>query len=234
MAFVLHEFSDNNSLLQVLTARICDRLRLGIREGGHASMAVSGGNTPEALYRMLSQCSLPWDKIAVSLVDERWVDEDHPDSNARMVRATLIQHKAMFANLVTLKTAHMDAAVAAAELNKLHGGGILPLDLLLLGMGKDGHTASWFPESAGLSLALDANSNLLYSALWPKQSAYARISLTRSAAMAARCRFLYLTGRDKREVLEQAMQPGSEEDLPVRALLHDSSIISEIYYAPDS
>jgi 6-phosphogluconolactonase len=233
MTFIVHEFSDNVQLVEVLGARICEILNAGIQRSGRASMAVSGGSTPADLYRALALQALHWDRVTISLVDERWVDAEHPDSNARMVNETLLQNRGRQAQLIAMKTCHEDAEQAVPQLHVLLRDTILPLDLVILGMGLDGHTASWLPGAAGLGSALDENNQVLVCALHPEHGKYARMSLTRNAVIGARHRFLYIRGTDKRTVLNQALLPGSTHALPVRAVLHDSLHSTEVFYAPD-
>lgn len=233
MAWTLHEFNNDNSLIEALTARISDVLIQAIQNTNTASMALSGGSTPKALYQHLALQKLPWRQVTVSLVDERWVEEDHPDSNALMIQESLLQHQAEAACFIGMKLAETDARAAEKVLDLLLRDHILPLDLVLLGMGNDGHTASFFPHADGLSRALALDNDTLCCALQPVGASYARMSLRLRTLLNAQQRILYIRGAAKREVLEQAFQPGDINELPVRAVLHNSKTVTEIYYAPD-
>jgi 6-phosphogluconolactonase len=233
MSWTLQEFNNNETLVKALTGRICNILIDAVARTHSASIALSGGNTPRALYQHLAMQILPWRQVTVSLVDERWVSEDHPDSNARMIQETLLQHHAESACFIGMKLPEAEAIAAEKVLDLLLKDHILPLDLVLLGMGSDGHTASFFPNADGLSKALALDNEALCCALQPFGAPYARMSLTLSTLMKASHRILYITGISKREVLEQAFQPGDIHELPVRAVLHHSQILTEIYYAPD-
>lgn len=233
MTWTLQEFKNNHTLVEALTGRICDVLLEAVTRTNTASIALSGGSTPRALYQHLALQALPWRQVTVSLVDERWVDEDHPDSNARMIQETLLQHHAETACFIGMKLPEAEATAAEKVLHLLLKDHILPLDLVLLGMGGDGHTASFFPNAAGLSKALAPDNDTLCCALQPPGADYARMSLTLNTLLGARQRILYITGAKKREVLEQAFQPGDINELPVRAILHNSQTLTEIYYAPD-
>ncbi|WP_339858063.1 6-phosphogluconolactonase [Pseudohongiella acticola] len=234
----LHEYKNQSALLNNLTVRISDLLCKQIQQGGKASIALSGGSTPKTLYQQLSGQSLPWQSVMVSLVDERWVAEVNASSNARFIKNTLIQNQAARATFIGMKTSHRDAFAAAESLSNILERHTLPLDLVLLGMGLDGHTASLFPDAKGLTEALSDTCRPVCCAIQPQPSAddanpTARMTLSLNTILSASVRILYISGAAKRDVLEQAFIPGSVTDMPVRAVLHDSQTMTEIYYAPD-
>lgn len=234
----LHEFRDNNTLLSTLTTKLTATLNGLVETRGKASIAVSGGSTPGPLYTQLSQQELPWSAIKVSLVDERWVDEVHPDSNARLVKHTLLQHHAQRATFVGMKTSANTPESAAETLHGILARHVMPLDLVILGMGQDGHTASFLPRGKGLERALSADCPTLCTAVTPTKESraspsHARMTLSLNTLLGAGQRILYVTGADKRKVLEDAFSPGPVENLPVRAVLHDSQSLIEVYYAPN-
>lgn len=234
----LHEYNNQRALLDDLTLRLSQSINTRINDAGKASIALSGGSTPQALYRELSQQDLAWQSVTVSLVDERWVDDIHTDSNARFIRNTLIRDRAGRASFVGMKTSHNDAFAAADSLSRILARHILPLDLVLLGMGLDGHTASLFPDAIGLAPALSADCRQLCCAIQPLPTVQdtapvARMTLSLNTILSAQQRVLFLRGDAKRQVLEQAFSNGPVTDMPVRAVLHDSQTLTEIYYAPD-
>lgn len=234
----MHEYKNSSAVLEALTAKLGQCLSNCVATRGRASVALSGGSTPQSLYQQLSHQALPWQSVTVSLVDERWVDEVHPQSNARLVKNSLIQNEARRAHFVGMKTSHADAFVAADSLSRILGRETLPLDLVLLGMGLDGHTASFFPHAQGLEMALADDCRQVCCAIQPQpddnQAApLARMTLSLNTILAAHQRILYIRGEAKRQVLEQAFTPGSYADMPVRAVLHNNPILTEIYYAPD-
>ncbi len=234
----MHEYENQAALTQALTAKLGQCIRDCVAERGKASIALSGGSTPQTLYQQLSHQALPWQSVTVSLVDERWVDEVHPQSNARMIKNSLIQNEARRARFISMKTSHADAFAAASSLGSILARQTLPLDLVLLGMGLDGHTASFFPHAQGLEVALSDQCRQVCCAIQPlpgddEPAPLARMTLSLNTILSAHKRILYIRGETKRQVLEQALASGPFADMPVRAVLHNKPTLTEVYYAPD-
>lgn len=232
MAVIQKVFESPAALVDNLSKLTSERLASAIAERGSASMAVSGGTTPALLFIALSLIDLPWSQVVVSLVDERWVDESHPDSNAALVRRTLLQNYASTARLVTMKTQQPDAFVAQKKVNHLLEHSVLPLDIVLLGMGNDGHTASLFPDAQGLPEALELNDDAVCRGIKVSGMPYTRMTLTLKTILSARYRTLLIQGDSKHRTLIQALQPGPVYDMPVRAVLKASLVDTEVYYSP--
>lgn len=235
----LHEFRDNHTLLSTLTTQLAATLNELVDSRGKASIALSGGSTPGPLYTRMSQQELRWSAIKVSLVDERWVDEVHPDSNARLVKQTLLQHRAQKTTFIGMKTSANTPESAVQTLHGILARHVMPLDLVILGMGQDGHTASFLPHGKGLDRALSADCATMCAAVTPSAESrasppHARMTLSLNTILGAGHRILYVTGVNKRKVLEEAFSPGPVDSLPVRGVLHDNQSLTEVYYAPDS
>ena len=209
---------------EAVAAHVADlveaQLSCGITANGVGEVAVSGGSTPEALYENLAARAIPWDDVRLTLVDERWVDNDHPRSNEAFVRSAFAQAKG--ATIMGLyngaETAQDGVAYIAVALDARRK----PFDAVILGMGDDGHTASWFPNADGLNTALETNE--LVCAVSARKSAITgdeveRMTLTLAAIMDARLIVLLISGASKRATFETALQPGAVEDMPVRAIL---------------
>src|ERR1700755_2159951 len=154
-----HEFADRLTLGDELAKDIASKLAAAVKDRGKASLAVSGGSTPKLMFAVLAEQEIDWSKVTVTLVDERWVDTDSDRSNARMVAEHLFHHESHTASFVPLfDRAHKDNVDNAldnvgARIDALG----LPFDAVLLGMGSDGHTASFFPGGDNLAAAIDPN-----------------------------------------------------------------------------
>ncbi|MEP6826734.1 MAG: 6-phosphogluconolactonase, partial [Aestuariivirga sp.] len=138
-----HVFADADQLARNLAQNVAASLRQALAATEHATLAVSGGTTPQNFFDALSRQKLDWPRVTVTLVDERQVDETSARSNAKLVKAALVQNEAAVANFVPLYQ-----NPAASELPNF--------DVVVLGMGNDGHTASFFPAGDTLALALSA------------------------------------------------------------------------------
>jgi 6-phosphogluconolactonase len=154
----LKVLSDVNALVDYAQTLICEACQAAIAERGQFTIALAGGSTPKPLYEKLSAQDLPWDKIHVFWGDERYVSPDHPDSNEGMARRAWLDRVAFPAqNLHPMPTQAPDPADAAqqyeAHLRQFFGTEEIPtFDLILLGLGDDGHTASLFPHTAVLNV----------------------------------------------------------------------------------
>jgi len=215
----IHSFPTRDKLTAELTVVITDLLREGIVQNGRASLAVSGGSTPVQLFKSLSTIDLPWEKVAITLVDERWVSPDDPDSNENLVRTHLLQNKAVVALFAGMKNSARTASEGETEsdkqLQKIHR----PFDVLLLGMGNDGHTASLFPGAAKLPLATDINSGKTCVGIAPVTAPHERMTLTLPVILESKQIILHITGQNKKDVLEQAFGEGLMEEMPIRFIL---------------
>jgi len=225
-------FSGRDALEDYLCGKLVELLRSGIETRGQAALAVSGGRTPTALFQRLSTQSLDWQKVTIVLVDERWVDADHEASNERLVRQNLLQHEAAKARFISLKNAAYSAVDGSAALQEQLQSLPSPMDAVILGMGEDGHTASFFPGAETLSQALDLDSGLDCQAVTPIDAPHERMTLTLPRLLNSRQIFLHLCGDSKLPVLDLAMAAGATEDMPVRAVLRQTDVPVDICWAP--
>ena len=228
-AIDIHAFPSQAELAPALAAAVARDLRGAIGSRGRAVLAVSGGSTPVPFFIELRQARLDWSQVTITLVDERWVDVDHPDSNAALVQRHLMQGAAASAHFQPLWNAAGTAGQGCPATEVLLAQ-LCPLDVAVLGMGADGHTASWFPGATNLAQALDMGSHRSCVALQPPQGGHERISLSLQAVFSAGRRYLHFTGSEKWATFERALMPGPVADLPVRALLQDPRA-PQIFYA---
>ena len=194
-----------------------------VRERGRFVWGLSGGSTPEALYRKLAEApystGMPWRATFVFWGDERWVPTDHPDSNQRMATEALLAHgPAARANVIPVSTENTtpDDSAAAVEdaLCRVSGDAPVRPDLLLLGLGPDGHTASLFPGTS----ALDERELLFAANRVPQMDAW-RITATLPLINASRHVVFLVQGPDKAEALRLALHPSDGEPLLPAALV---------------
>lgn len=207
---------------QAMAAHIAGLLNEAIAARGQASLAVSGGRSPVALFEALRTQVLDWTRVHIVLVDERVVPHDHADSNTTLVQRHLLQGPAAAARWTPFfeapppdgSPAALDALVqtASERLAALHW----PLDVAVLGMGEDAHTASLFAGAAGYQHAITTLERLVW--VVPANAAHARISLSLQALLAARERVLPLSGTAKLAVYRRAVQH-ADPALPISLVL---------------
>ncbi|MES3006499.1 MAG: 6-phosphogluconolactonase [Pseudomonadota bacterium] len=231
MSWTLRPFEDNQQLVLELAANMAATLAGAISVRGRAALAVSGGGTPRTLFDALSVIDIPWSQVVITLVDERWVDDNDPASNALLVRRHLLRSHAANASFIGLRSAERDPALAVPGVDKQLREQVLPLDIAVLGMGEDGHTASFFKDAEGLDMALAPDTITTCCSVRPPRAPHARMTLTLNTLLASRRLLLHFVGASKLAVLQEAMQPGLVNALPVRAVLHQEQRPLEIYYA---
>jgi len=229
---VTKEFQDRERLVVELAGRIAVLLAAGVKYRGQASLAVSGGSTPVALFECLSGMDIPWKDVVITLVDERWVVPTEHDSNERLVRNHLLQNKATAASFIGMKNTAPTAGAGEAECEQGLQKVPLPFDVLILGMGGDGHTASLFPGADKLAAATNMDSGRSCMGLAPLTAPHDRMSLTLPAILDSRQVFLHIVGQDKKIVLEEANTNGPAVDMPIRFILRQQTTPLSIYWAP--
>lgn len=231
--FDLQRFDGWDALVDAAVGVIAAALTNAVLERGRATAALSGGSTPGDIYRLLARQALPWRRITATLTDERWVDASSPDSNARLLRETLLQNKAARAALLPLKPGDAgtpeDAAAETARALAPH----LPLDAVLLGMGADGHVASLFPGSPALAAgsAPDAASCIAVPAGRPAPP-QPRLSLSLPVLLEARRLLLVIRGPEKLDLLQEAASTEESGVLPVSMLLRQAPTPVRVLWAP--
>jgi 6-phosphogluconolactonase len=217
----LQEYPDRDFLFLKLADIVAGQLGDFVRREGRASFCVPGGTTPGPIFDVLSGVDLGWENVAVFLNDERWVAEDSPRSNTRLLRERLLIGKAAQATLVPLYA----PAGQPEEVMEALADGIrphLPISVLLLGMGADMHTASLFPGADRLAEALAADAPLLLP-MRAEAAGEPRITLTAPVLRGAMNIHLLITGADKRAAVERAAHL-SPADAPVRIILDQATV----------
>jgi 6-phosphogluconolactonase len=226
------QFADYPALNAALALDITHALGAALGGGGRASLVVPGGRTPVGLFEQLSQAPIGWQRVCVTLTDERWVDAASADSNEQLVRAHLLRGVAAAATLTGLKNPAPDAHAGVAASWSGIAGLPRPFDFVVLGMGDDGHFASLFPRSAGLARALDPDAPPGCVAMRAPVAPEDRLSLNLPALLDARRIGLLIVGEGKRAVLARAREDGAAEEMPVRALLRQTRVPVTVYWSP--
>jgi 6-phosphogluconolactonase len=213
------EFANGEELARGLAEWTAERLRAAIASRGVALLIVSGGKSPARFFDLLSDLSLDWARVSVTLADERRVADDSPRSNARLVRERLLRNRAEAASFTPLADVRLpedqELAAASARIANLP----LPADVVVLGMGEDGHTASWFPGADGLAEAMDPGARQLVAPIRAPNAGEPRLTLTGHIIIRARAIALEIEGEAKLATFAAALEPGPEEAMPIRAVL---------------
>lgn len=221
----MQTFSSRAALAEALAQATAQALVDSLKAQEKAMLAVSGGSTPTLFFEMLSRADLDWSRVVLTLVDERWVPEDSPRSNAALVRRHLLVNHAARAQFIPLYNGAETPALGVAALEATLKAQPLPLAAVVLGMGEDGHTASFFPGGDHLISALNPNSERLLETMTAQGAGEPRITLTLPVLIRAGFLALHIEGERKREVLVRAQEQGAEEEMPVRAILQNSPTI---------
>ena len=223
-----YNFPDTTALDNALAERICIQLSAAIEARGQATLVLSGGSTPKGLFAQLSCASLAWEQVTILLADERWVASTHIDSNERLVRETLLTRSAASASFLSLVAHYPDSDInlvaantALAKLGKF--------DVVLLGMGTDGHTASLFPCAAELNDGLTTTTDALM--VTPTTAPHQRVSLSKQRLSNTAMGIVHIVGEDKREVLTAARASGDKQHYPILNFVAETSEF-DVWWAP--
>lgn len=229
-----HIFNDKAALVAGLGELVEDCLKTALDQRGQASMALSGGGTPMPLYAALANASLDWARVWAVPTDERWVSASHAANNLGQIAEHMASSDIGLVGLVPDEPAGMpDPVPARSALAALPGS----FDVVIVGMGGDGHFASLFPRSPALVAGLDPDGQ--ESALvvtpdpLPPEAPFERISLTLSKLLATRYLVLLITGEEKREVFERAARSDADaNELPIAALIRAAGSRLNVFWSP--
>lgn len=225
-------FSTKDKLAAALAEAVAENLSQGIERRGAGTLAVSGGSTPMRFFTALAaREDVDWAKVTVTLVDERWVDDGSDRSNARLVKAHLLQGPAAAARFVPLYSGGDAPTLERIEqTNAALADLSTPFDAVILGMGTDGHTASFFPGGDALDNALTLDGPAL--AIRAPGAGEPRVTLTLPRLLDTQALYLHIEGEDKAVVLDKALETGPVETMPVRAVLSQSQTPVSLYWCP--
>ena len=233
IAIAERRFADDETLAQALALDVANGLRAGIQTRGEALIALSGGTTPRRFLELLGQQSLDWTRTTVTLADERWVPPSDPRSNERLLRETLLRGDAAAAHFVPLYVSAPSAqdghATIAANVAKLH----FPFDVVMLGMGTDGHCASLFADGDRIDEALQTDSPARVLPMRAPSAGEPRMTLTLAALVDTRAMYLHIEGEEKDRIFEriQAQDPAFAH-APVLRVLQHSPVLPKLFRCP--
>lgn len=182
-------------------------LHTRLQEQERVTLFVSGGQSPTAIFEHLATFNLPWSRVDLHLVDERWAPDQPEEHNETLVRTHLLQGKAASAHFHSLRL-DADFQRNLQRCNEAVASIARP-DVVLLGMGLDGHTASLFPDAPDYAAALTAHDR--YVAVHPQQAPHPRISMSLPWIQSARQLVLFIPGKEKRELFNRIIKQGQPE-----------------------
>lgn len=231
IAMSFTETATRDEAFALLAMRMRDCVSDGLKTQNTVRVLLSGGSTPAPAYALFAQSPLDWKRVLIGLVDERWVDEDCAASNGAMIRKNLLVDDAASAQFFPIKNHSPTAYEGLAPLNEAYEVFSLT-DIVVLGMGPDGHTASWFPGSDGLEAAMNPEANSVLAAINAEGCPVAgdhteRVTVTFPVILNARHVFLLITGSEKRQVLDDAGQ-----NLPIHRVLQARQENIEVIWSP--
>lgn len=212
-------FPDGAALAPAFAEWTAILLQQGVDERGEALLVVSGGTTPRRYFAALAQRAIDWARVTITLADDRRVPDDSPRSNARLLRETLLRDHAAAARFAPLVDTRLSPDKELAAANARIANLPMPADLVVLGMGDDGHTASWFPAGDNLAEAINPATRDLVLPMRAPGAPEPRLTLTARVILRARALALHIEGADKSATLLQALAKGATEDMPIRAAL---------------
>ena len=229
-----HEFASKEELAQALSDHIAQLLDLDFSTGSFASIALSGGSTPKRVLELLGEkMGANREMTYFALVDERFVPASDARSNERMIRHQLGLNDHPASEFLSLfaEDATADEAAHLAH-QKLLDDEELPFDVVTLGMGTDGHTASFFPGGDNLASATNPKIENLFLPMLAPGAEEPRITMTLQPIVTAKNLILHIEGAEKRAVYERALQDGDADELPIRHILRHPSVKLQVYWAP--
>jgi 6-phosphogluconolactonase len=234
-----HTFSESSAMMEALRSALCLQLQQNLQHNEQVSLFLSGGSTPVPLYQALAETSLPWQRVKLALVDERFVPVTDESSNEKLLRENLLRKQAAVASFTGMSVASFngqsDLSAMVRACNENYARLPHPYSAAVLGMGTDGHTASLFPHADGLEQAFIAQCHC--AAIHARRSLITgtvteRISMTPWALLQCQRLFLVFTGNEKKTVYERAKITPDQHSLPIAFFLQQQKIPVEVFWCP--
>lgn len=237
-----HQAASADELASTLAQSLAEQIARSIEQKGSAVLALSGGSTPKPLFKALGKLPIDWSKVLITLVDERWVDSSHELSNEAFMQRYLLGDLTSEAQFISLYQAaesaqHSLKAVLTDYCLQTNSSIDAPreFDVVVLGMGGDGHTASFFPDADNIAAMLNPMaSDYLFSCESPSTQVE-RITWSLPMLLSTSLLALHITGKDKKAVFERALENGDSLEqisrLPIRSVLFQDQTPFTVYYA---
>jgi 6-phosphogluconolactonase len=236
MTMAWHEYDhpDGTALAEHLATMLCAAMESAIESEGGVVVALAGGRTPFPAYRRLATMPLDWSRVVLLPTDERCVPHDHPACNVRELREAFADAPGV--RIESLTVADGDPEASEAHARAVLAGFRRPLDVVVLGMGLDAHTASLFPGASQLPAATNADDTLGAYRIdpdpLPAEAPFPRITLSLRRLLDARELHLALSGEAKRHVLRHAQTVGRDPNLPITEVLHAPRVTVDVHWSP--
>jgi len=225
-----HIFQTRDELAQAFAATVAETLQQAVARKGSGFVAVSGGTTPANFFRVLSTKQIDWKNVVVTLIDERFVPETSERSNAAFAHRTLLQNRAAETRFVPLYHPAATIEEGAERASQVLKDLPWPLDVAILGMGGDGHTASFFPDATTLDTLLAPSETGFVLPVHATSAGEPRLTLPLARIEAAQRIAVHIEGTEKKTVLEAALEPTANR--PISAVFRQGRKPVEIFWAP--
>jgi 6-phosphogluconolactonase len=217
---LITENADAEKLSIQLGIFVCEKLTEAIKHKNQASLVVSGGSTPKFLFQYLSNQDIPWDKVTITLADERCVAVNNSANNGKMIQGTLLQGFASRAKFLSLYDEPVSDSVAIKNAISKISAIDLPYDVVILGMGDDGHTASIFPQAINIKEALDINNEAICMLVDPVTTTPLRITQTRKQLLTTNNLILHFFSDTKRIMFNKLLNENASTQFPISYFIH--------------
>ena len=233
-----HQGPDAQSIAEHLAGELSALMTNAIMQKGSAVLVLSGGSTPKPLFEELAKHDVDWSKVIITLVDERWVDESHELSNAAFMKTYLLNKlpdavkfvplyqaaDSVDASLPSVLDDYLKATASTAEAPR-------EFDIVILGMGGDGHTASFFPDADNVADLVDIDSENALLTCHSPSTQVERVTWSLPILLNTDFLALHFTGESKKAVFETACEDGAKTELPIRSAIFQDRVVLNVYYA---
>ncbi|MFT6406708.1 MAG: 6-phosphogluconolactonase [Arenicella sp.] len=236
--YTFHQGADAQSLAEHLAGEIAQHIFKAIADKGSAVLALSGGSTPKPLFEALSEHDIDWAKVIITLVDERWVDEGHSLSNAAFMKTYLldklpdsVRFVPLYQSAVSVKESLPFVVADYLQATNTTVDAPRSFDIVILGMGNDGHTASFFPDAENITELVDMESTEALLSCNSPSTQVERVTWSLPILLNTNFLALHFTGDAKRAVFEMASEGGDITALPIRSVMFQDRVGLNVYYA---